>query len=271
MDHDRQLATKTIYPIGDEAQNANRRQIVLLHGFTQNSNVMAPFGRLLANLTQRAVDVVDLPGHGGSADVNLNLSQTAALLAKTFARSIWVGYSLGGRILYHLAEIDPTKIDAMVLIGSNPGLADPEARLARLRADRETADRLAKIASRGEFMRFLTEWLAGPVFGGIDPALANLAARLDNEPRALSKSLVGNSLGTQTDMTMHLANLDSPPLYLFGSRDAKFRAIATEMKAALGAHIEIAEIQGAGHYVLGEAPYRCASETASFLARHQIE
>lgn len=271
MDRDRQLATKTIYPIGDEAQNADRRQIVLLHGFTQNSSVMAPFGRLLSNLTQRAVTIIDLPGHGDSGHINLNLSQTAALLAKTFARSIWVGYSLGGRILFHLAEMDPSKIAALVLIGANPGLSDPEARLARLQADMAMADEMAKIAGRDEFDRFLTKWLAGPVFSGINPAQADLAARLDNDPRALAKSLVATSLGAQPDMTMHLAEVGSPPLYLFGSRDTKFRAVATEMKATLGERIEITEIPGAGHYVLGEAPYRCASETASFLARDQIE
>ncbi len=265
MEPRRKLATKTIYPIGSSVQTTGRHAIVLLHGFTQNSAVMAPFARLLANLCDRTVILVDLPGHGESSHLVLDLRESAEVLAEMFGPSIFVGYSLGGRILFHLAARHPEIVTALVVMGSNPGIADPVARSDRLGADLALAAAIDKDPSRNGLENFLMRWLASPIFGGIDPSRAGLAARLSNDPHALAESMARTSLGTQADMRSALANFSGEILYLYGARDEKFAAISSQLVQEVGAHLRTLAIEGSGHWVIGEAPYRSAKAIAAFI------
>ena len=55
---------------------------------------------------------VDLPGHGGSSRVRADLSETAELVADACGPADYVGYSLGGRVLLHLALSRPDDREA---------------------------------------------------------------------------------------------------------------------------------------------------------------
>src|SRR5207244_754755 len=72
----------------------------------------------------------------------------------------YVGYSMGGRICLRLALDRPDLVEALVLVGASPGIADADAREARQRSDAL----LAADLDTGDTGEFLTRWLAQPLF-----------------------------------------------------------------------------------------------------------
>ena len=107
--------------------------LVLAHGFTQTG---AFWDALATHFPGRRVVAPDLPGHGGSAAyAGADLSGTAALLGAAGGRADYVGYSLGGRALLHLALDRPELVHSLVLVGARPGLPSEPERAARAAAD----------------------------------------------------------------------------------------------------------------------------------------
>ncbi|MDA8209346.1 MAG: alpha/beta fold hydrolase [Actinomycetota bacterium] len=260
------MATKTIYPTGPaKGRSARRTPVGLLHGFTQNLGVLEPFGRLLAELAERRVVLVDLPGHGGSSGIVLDLDECADLLAEMLEGSALVGYSLGGRLALTLARRHPRAMAAIAVVGANPGLADPDDRAERLANDRRLAERLAAVGDPAQLRSFLASWLGNPLFGGIAPEVAGVEARLANRPGPMAEMLVATSLGAQEDLWGAAARMEIPALYLYGERDEKFSALAIRYCAGSGGRVRCAAIPGAAHYAIGEAPYATARMIAAFL------
>lgn len=260
------MATKTIYPAGPAKERSIRRTpVALLHGFTQNQGVLEPFGRLLAELAGRPVVLVDLPGHGGSSGIVLDLPGCADLLARRLAGSALVGYSLGGRITLTLAQRHPNAMAALAVIGANPGLADPVDRAERLDADRRLAGCLAAVEGSEQLRSFLVSWLGNPLFGGIPPEVAGVEARLANRPGPMAEMLMATSLGGQDNLWDAAAQIGVPALYLYGERDEKFSSLAKRYCAGSNGRVRCAAVPGAAHYAIGEAPYATARLLAAFL------
>ncbi|MDA8397318.1 MAG: alpha/beta fold hydrolase [Actinomycetota bacterium] len=260
------MATKTIYPTGGDTQRcALRAPVALLHGFTQNHSVLEPFARLLAELTMRKIELVDLPGHGDSSGVVLGLEATADLIAESAPGAVLVGYSLGGRIGLTLAHRHPQALAALVVLGANPGLADPGEREARLAADRQLAGRLKAVEGTDELRAFLTAWLGNSLFGGIPAEAAGLEARLSNQPGPMSEMLVATSLGVQEDLWGAAREMEIPVLYVHGERDEKFSSLAKRYCGGSEGRVSRGAVPGAAHYVIGEAPYATAVLIAGFL------
>jgi N-acyl-D-aspartate/D-glutamate deacylase len=115
------LATRTL-------GHAGGLRLVLVHGFTQT---MASWAPLLPALAERfELVLVDAPGHGGSVGVPADMGAAAAALGQAGGRAAYVGYSMGGRMCLRLAVDRPDLVQALVLIGASPGLADPVERAA---------------------------------------------------------------------------------------------------------------------------------------------
>jgi pimeloyl-ACP methyl ester carboxylesterase len=89
--------------------------------------------------------VVDLPGHGGSANVRADLRRTADMVAQLGGEGTYVGYSLGGRVCLHLALMYPHLVKSLVVIGAHPGIADADERMARREADDALAEHLLDV------------------------------------------------------------------------------------------------------------------------------
>ena len=237
--------------------------VVLVHGFTQTLRSWDPVAARLA--TRRSVARVDLPGHGGSASVRLDFVETTAAIGAVGGRAAYVGYSLGGRLCLRLALDRPDLVTALILLGASPGLADPAARAARREADEDLA---AAIEHNGT-AAFLERWLAEPLFAGLRPAPADLAARRTNPPEGLAAALRLLGTGVQDPVWDRLGELRPPVLLVAGGEDAKFAALAREMAERIGASAEVALVPGAGHAAHLQRPEEVSALIERFLDRHQ--
>lgn len=228
------------------AQRAARTRLVLVHGFTQTRRSWDP---LLPHLADHDVVALDAPGHGRASDVEVDLIDGAALLAAGGGRATYVGYSMGGRLCLHAALDHPGAVRGLVLISATGGLDDAWEREARRAADEALADRVERIGVAA----FLDEWLAQPLFAGLDAAAEGRAERLENTAAGLASSLRLAGTGTQLPLWDRLRDLPIPTLVIAGALDTKFVAIAERLAATIpGADLAI--VDGAGHTVHLEQP-----------------
>lgn len=235
--------------------------IVLLHGFTQTGRSWAP---TVAALGERYRALApDLRGHGAAGGARpVDFAEIAAdVLALTGDRRFTLaGYSMGGRIALDLALRDggaaQARIERLVLIGASPGIADPAERAARRSADEALAQQL----ERDGIEPFARRWAAQPLFDSQPPAVAAAAhaERLRNTAAGLAASLRGVGTGTMEPLWERLGALQVPVTLVVGEHDAKFRATAERMAAAIP-RAELHVVAGAGHAVQLERPEAVAA------------
>lgn len=244
-----------------------------VHGFTQTRRSAAGLRARLA--AARRVVAVDLPGHGDAASVRADLPTSAARLGATVGRAAYLGYSLGGRVLLHLAVARPDLVTAAVLVGANPGIEDPGERDRRRLADEALARRLDGRGApfspeeRARLESFLAAWCTGPLFSRQRLDKEELAARRTNTTAGLAASLRDAGTGTQASLWERLGDLPMPVLVVAGAEDPKFCRIAEEMVRRIP-HGELLVVPEADHAVPLEAPEVLAAATLRFLARHEV-
>jgi naphthoate synthase len=230
--------------------------LLLLHGFTGSAETLRELAAELAR-DYRTLSV-DLLGHGRSDaprdPSRYALECTAGDLARLLdalgeERAHVFGYSLGGRIALGFAALRPNRVRSALLIGASAGLADPEERELRRRAD----ETLAESLEREGLESFVTRWMAQPLFAsqarlGPESMARAHAQRLRNRPHGLAASLRGIGTGAQPPLHDRLGALDVPLLFVAGAEDAKFARIAEEL-AALSRRGRRALVEKAGHAV----------------------
>ncbi len=237
-----------------------RPRVVLVHGFTQTHRSWDAVAAALAPRFE--VVTIDLPGHGGSASARLDFAATAAALVDAGGPATYAGYSMGGRLCLRAALDHPQAVRSLVLVGASPGIADPAEREERRRSDSRLATDLAAAGTRA----FLEAWLAQPMFETTDPRPEDLEARRANPPEGLAWALRALGTGAQEPLWDRLGELAMPVLLVAGSGDAKFRALAERMAAAVGPRARTAWVEGAGHAVPLDRPSDCASLIESVAA-----
>ncbi|MBT8166152.1 MAG: alpha/beta fold hydrolase [Acidimicrobiia bacterium] len=172
---------------------------------------------------------------------------TAARLARE-GRGVWSGYSMGGRLALSIALDRPAAVEALVLVSTNPGLEDARERATRRRSDED----LATLVESDGRERFLEQWVAQPIFDGLDPTEA-LRHRLSS-PTELARQLRILGQGTHQPMWDRLGELTMPVAVMAGERDEKYTAIARRIVSAVGTNASLHIVPGAGHALLQEAP-----------------
>ena len=100
---------------------SGKKNVVLLHGWGQNIQMMDPIGKKLENLA--TVTIIDLPGHGESSEPKEELTIydyceiVKELLDKLKIKNpILIGHSFGGRIAIIYAS--KYKTEKLVLLGA---------------------------------------------------------------------------------------------------------------------------------------------------------
>lgn len=108
--------------------------LVFLHGFSGDRNEWRKVGDAFPAWPRL---YLDLPGHGGSADIAVqDFAGVNTLLQSMFnsynIHKYWlIGYSLGGRVAMNFASQPRAGMRGLIVEGGHPGLQDAEARQAR--------------------------------------------------------------------------------------------------------------------------------------------
>ncbi len=232
---------------------ADGPRITFLHGFTQTGNSWKPIAEVFARAGYLTT-VLDLPGHGNSSHVRADPRRTADMLATLGDDTTYVGYSLGGRMCLHLAVMYPHVVRSLLVIGANPGIADADERALRREADDALVDRLYEVGVE----QFLRDWIAQPLFGGLQVSEADFADRMRNTVDGLASSLQMAGTGAQGSLWPRLMELNMPVLAAAGELDTKFAAIAVQIAKAcpIGSY-EL--IPGAAHAAHLQSPEAVAA------------
>jgi 2-succinyl-6-hydroxy-2,4-cyclohexadiene-1-carboxylate synthase len=240
-------------------------RVVLLHGFSQTQASWDVVAEALS--ADHEVVAVDLPGHGGSAEERLDLPATAAAVAEVAGSGTYIGYSMGGRVALRVALDHPATVEHLVLISSTAGIRDDDERAKRRASD----DGLASTIEREGVATFLEHWMAQPLFAGLVPSEAHIAARLTNTPEGLASSLRLAGTGTMDppwwDELPTLGERGLPVTLVVGERDAKYRAIAERLAAGIGPTAQLVVLPGTGHVCHLEAPGAFLDALEPALAR----
>ena len=234
-------------------------RLVFVHGFTQTATSWKPIAELFAADGYESV-VVDVPGHGASADVLVDLRRGADMLTALCGAAVYVGYSLGGRLCMHAALMHPHLVRGLAVLGGSPGIADESERVARRAADNELADHIVEVG----LDRFLDEWLAQPLFAGLVLDDEARADRLRNTPEGLASSLRLAGTGAQASLWSRLHEMRMPVLTITGELDHKFASIARKVSATVPRGRAI-EIPGAGHAAHLQEPQLVLQALADWL------
>jgi 2-succinyl-6-hydroxy-2,4-cyclohexadiene-1-carboxylate synthase len=262
-----------VTPAGDVDALAARTagagpRLVLVHGFTQNARCWGPLLPRLA--AHHEVVAVDLPGHGASGAGRADLPTAGALVGDAGGHADYLGYSLGGRVLLHLALARPELVRRLVLVGATAGIEDDDARRARRAADDALAASLEEAVARhgagAALDAFLARWLSGPLFSTLDGDDACVEERRANDALGLATSLRCCGTGTQVPLWDRLATLTMPVLVLAGVLDGRFAALGRRLAGAIGPNATLALVPGAGHACHLERPAATARIVEAFLA-----
>ena len=238
--------------------------LVLLHGFT---NTGASWDQVVSALPERYRSLApDIRGHGSASGVRpVSLADVVADVSTAAPEPFELaGYSMGGRLALHAALALARRVRRLVLIGASPGIADPGERRRRREADDRLADELAEMTMQA----FAERWAQTAVLAD-QPAMVQAAVhedRLRNTPAGLAAALRGLGTGALPSLWGRLGQLDVPVDLVVGERDAKFRAIASEMAAGLR-RASLHVVSDTGHAVHLEAPEAVAEVIAGGSGR----
>jgi 2-succinyl-6-hydroxy-2,4-cyclohexadiene-1-carboxylate synthase len=237
------------------------RTLVLAHGFTQTGRLWGRFARLIAE--GRRMVSVDLPGHGGSSEIEADLETGGALLVEAGGTEAFdlLGYSLGARFALHAALGAPRRVGRMILISGTAGIENDDARSERKSRDEETATRLE---AERNVDAFIESWLAAPMFATLRAGHAGIEERRRNTPAGLASSLRLAGAGTQAPLWGRLGELTMPVLVLAGATDPRYAALGSRLARGV-AHGAFALVPGAGHAVHLEQPEVTAAIVRSWL------
>ncbi|MGH4858749.1 2-succinyl-6-hydroxy-2,4-cyclohexadiene-1-carboxylate synthase [Klebsiella pneumoniae] len=238
--------------------------LVFLHGFSGDRNEWRKVGDAFPAWPRL---YLDLPGHGGSADIAVqDFAGVNTLLQSTLnsynIHKYWlIGYSLGGRVAMNFASQPRVGMRGLIVEGGHPGLQDAEARQAR-QARRSNDSAWAERFRREPLEQVFADWYQQPVFASLNAAQREslVALRSRNNGATLAAMLQATSLASQADLRASLQARDFPFHYLCGERDAKFRAIAQTLAADL--HL----IHHAGHNAHRDNPAAVIACLAQILA-----
>jgi 2-succinyl-6-hydroxy-2,4-cyclohexadiene-1-carboxylate synthase len=218
-------------------------RVRLVHGFTQTGASWEPVARRLEALGHEVV-MPDVAGHGRASAARVDLWGAAELLAADAGDAVWVGYSMGGRIVLHLALAHPDLVQRLVLVSATAGIRDAAERDRRRHDD----DVLAAGLERDGVEAFLDRWLDSPLFASLPRDRAGIEHRLTNTAEGLASSLRLAGTGAQEPLWGRLGDVRAPALIVCGAEDAKFAALGHELAAGLRQASFVA-IPRAGHAV----------------------
>lgn len=235
--------------------------LVFTHGFTQTRASWRNVARtVVASVPASRAILVDLPGHGESRHVTADIAETARLVTECGGQAVYIGYSLGARVVLD-ALVNQPQVQRAVVVSGTAGFDNDSERHDRAAADELLAQRLETIGVEA----FVDEWLALPLFADVPLAANQREERVSNTAQGLADSLRRCGQGTQMPLWRDLAVSTTPLLAIAGSLDAKYVAHARRL-ATTAPHATLRIIADAGHATHLVAPQLVADEIIHWIA-----
>lgn len=216
-------------------------RLVFVHGFTQTRESWRDLTKSFSH--ENEIVLVDAPNHGDSSDTSLNLENGAKAIIEVGGQATYIGYSLGARFCLTAALANPNQVSRLVLISGTAGIEESAERNERIANDELLATRITQIG----VSEFIDEWLAMPLFAGLNPQTNQREIRLRNTATALASSLKLCGAGKQQPSWSRLNEFKMPVLIVAGHKDSKFAALAKRMADLIGSHAQVQIIAECGH------------------------
>lgn len=250
-------------PLHISSRKGDGVPLVLLHGFTADSQSWAPLEKALG--PDRPLIRIDLPGHGRSPRRKLrSFADLARMMVEAFDEATRahdkvhiLGHSLGGAIAIAIADIRARNVASLALIA--PAGLGPEIDAAALTG----ITRATRAESLAPWLRRLT---ATPE--GISDNYAKAAMKLRADPalRAVQADMAEVLFpdGVQPfDLRPALARVECPTALIWGRSD---HILPHRHSLAPAGDFAIHLLSAAGHVPQIECPDR----VARIVARHQL-
>ncbi len=221
--------------------------LVMLHGWAMHGGIFEP---LVARLESAfTLHIVDLPGHGASAHstVPFTLDAVAREVAARTPPALWLGWSLGGLIALHAAQVLPDSVHGLAMLCASPRFVRSERWPQGMdtsvfsgfandlaRDYRATIDRFLMLEAQGsDHVRDDIRLLREQVFAVASPDPARLVE--------------GLALLQESDLREGLPTLSMPSLWLVGRRDRLVSPAAMRAAAALAPGSHFVQFDHGGH------------------------
>jgi pimeloyl-[acyl-carrier protein] methyl ester esterase len=221
--------------------------LVMLHGWAMHGGV---FAALAARLEEHfTLHLVDLPGHGRSADsaVPLDLDAVARHVATHTPPALWLGWSLGGLVALQAGQRYPASVRGLMMVCASPRFVRAPDWPQGMEASvfRDFADELAR-DYRATIDRFLMLEAYGSDHAREEIRLLREQVFVHGQP---SRQRLGEGLALlqDTDLRAGLPALSMPSLWIAGRRDRLVSPQAMRASAALAADGEYRCIEHGGH------------------------
>jgi 2-succinyl-6-hydroxy-2,4-cyclohexadiene-1-carboxylate synthase len=241
-------------PLNKQQQgHPNNPTLVFLHGFLGNCHDWDDTINLLKD-SYHCISI-DLPGHGASVATPGSLKNGFNHCHQLIQNIIddlnikhftLIGYSLGGRIALDYARSqNDTRLTSLLLESCHTGLTDDDAKERRFMQDHSWAK---QFATEG-IIDTLYDWYDQDIFSDLSDRQKEkiIKKRAENYGVPLANMLLATSLGKQANALPFLQETHLPVHYCYGSKDKKFKEIATKLNNLK--HISLVEFEQAGHNI----------------------
>lgn len=257
--------------------------LLLIHGWGMHGGM---WGSVVEQLAEdHRVHVVDLPGHGWSGKREegggkgkpagspftlhpspFSLESIVAQLATRYTEPLTVcGWSLGGQIALRWAQLEPRKIERLILVSSTPCFVRKEDWPCAMSAETLAEFAAALTANHAQTLRrFLALQMRGSdrereLLTGLRAALFSRG-----EPD-LSALQGGLAILRDTDQRAALQDIAKPALVIAGGRDTLTPLAASEYMADAMPNACLASIPGAAHAPFLSHPEQFIEHLKRFL------
>lgn len=248
------LGRKVAYRSDGEGAN-----VVLLHGFCEDSTIWDNFVEVLGNFR---VIRIDLSGHGKSEvlptdDIDLMAESVKAVLdAIKVTQCVMVGHSMGGYVAMAFAEKWPKMLQGLGMFHSHPYADSPEKKASRMKS-------LAFVEKFGRalYIKQLIPNLFANLFATSNELLINQL--IHNAIQYPSGAVVGalRAMLARPDRSEVLKNIACPVLFIIGKQDTTVPYELSMQQVSLPAVADIHILPKVAHMGM----FRSTNETAAIV------
>ena len=223
--------------------NADKPELVLLHGWGMDSQVWGGFAEALSSYF--TLTLIDLPGLGRSTGFPEPYRADAVvdmLVAQVPKRAVWLGWSMGGQVAIEFAAQHPERVQGLITVASNPCFVQrSDWHCAMSEATHQQFEQSLVSNVNKPLQRFIMLQTQGAEAG------RDTLKQLKRILKAQAHAAPIQSLQLlREDARPQLAALTMPVMQLFGDKDLLVPSAAAQACGQLSKG-EIKVYEGAGH------------------------